>query len=87
MWQWVSTSSQRAAHSFLYWARSRSISLQDSKRGLSQTDMTVLGATSLHASRRSASDSQSASENLLRLDMYSLSTLAWLSPCSSCVKC
>ena len=38
-----------------------------------QTDMTVLGATSLHASRRSASDSQGASENLLRLDMYSLS--------------
>ena len=69
MWQWVSTSSQRVAHSFsigLEVVQSLYKILKVSEKGLrhiynmhaiAQTDMTVLGATSLHASRRSASDS------------------------------
>ena len=67
MWQWVSTSSQRVAHSFsigLEVVQSLCKILKVSEKGLrhiynmhaiAQTDMTVLGATSLHASRRSAS--------------------------------
>ena len=102
MWQWVSTSSQRVAHSFSIGLEvvQSGFTMKLKEKGLRHTHIHhACHSTNRHdCTRRYISTClpkeclwfnrvQAASENLRRLDMYSLSTLAWLSPCLSCVKC